>query len=232
MKEVYKKLVNKLRTAEPQPTKYKDSYGGNKDKKLNLRIRTIRRIAKDFVMDHKKLAAEEWVEVFHLLSRGEFDEEKQVIGKILESNKKLRRSIDPQEIDKILSEMKGWSQVDSLCQSVFSAEDLLSNWKSWKGTIMKLSESSNPNKKRASLVLLTAPVRQSDEKIFSELAFCLIDRLKAENNKLVTKAVSWILREMTKNHREEVENYVNQNRKSLPAVAVRETENKLRTGKK
>ncbi len=232
VKPAYAGLVDKLTAACPEPTKHKDNYGGNKDQKLHLRTPTIRKIAQDFVAVNKELTTEKWIELFHLLLGGKFDEEKQLIGKILESNKELRESIDPKEVEKILAKMAGWSQVDSVCQSVFGAKDVLIRWEKWQKTIKNLAKNPNPNKKRASLVLLTAPVRQSTDKRFAELSFEIIDKLKDEENKLVTKAISWLLREMIKNHRGRVEEYLINNRESLPTVAVRETENKLKTGKK
>ena len=82
------------------------------------------------------------------------------------------------------------------------------------------------------MVLLTGPVRNSEDKRLSELAFGNIDELKHEKNILITKAISWLLRDLIKHHREEVERYIEQNRATLPRIAVRETVNKLKSGRK
>ncbi len=232
VKNHYEELVDVLKNKDSNPSKHSDSYGGNKDNKLDLRMSTIRSVAKDFVRENENLKTEEWSKLLLLLSWGDFDEEKQIIGKILESNRKLRRNIDLEVVEKILFEMKGWSQVDSICQSVFKAEDMLARWKSWEKLIKKLSKSESLNKKRASLVLLTAPLRERRDERFLKLSFSLIKKLQNEEDKLITKAISWLLREMIKNYRKEVKNYLDQNEKNLPRVAVRETRNKLKTGKK
>ena len=82
------------------------------------------------------------------------------------------------------------------------------------------------------MVLLTGPVRHSVDMRLSELAFDNIGKLKNESNILITKAVSWLLRDLIKNHKVEVEKYLKQNLNSLSRIAMRETTNKLRSGKK
>ena len=49
---------------------------------------------------------------------------------------------------------------------------------------------------------------------------------------MITKAVSWALREMVKQHRERVAAYLEANRDLLAAHVVREVSNKLETGLK
>lgn len=153
-------------------------------------------------------------------------------GKLLKDYPKLRKKIKPNELDIWLNFLNGWEQVDSICQSVFTAEDILSNWNSWKRTLIAFSKNKNINKRRASLVLLTGPVRQLDDKRFCQLAFALIERLKSEKEILITKAISWLLREMIKNHKNKVAVYLKENKESLPKIAVRETTRKLKTGRK
>lgn len=97
---------------------------------------------------------------------------------------------------------------------------------------MKLAKSEEISKRRASLVLLTKPVRDTYDERLLKLALGNIDRVKGEKDILITKAVSWLLREMVKNYRKEVEEYLDANEDSLPKVAVRETKVKLKTGKK
>lgn len=71
------------------------------------------------------------------------------------------------------------------------------------------------------------PVRQSTDPRVSKLAFKIIDKLKGENHPLVTKAIFWLLRDLIKNHRREVEKYLEENQATLPKIAIRETKRKL-----
>jgi 3-methyladenine DNA glycosylase AlkD len=153
-------------------------------------------------------------------------------GKLLEYLPQLRKQVPPSKVDEWLVNLKGWGQVDSLCQSNFTAEELLSDWNQWKKTIQTLARSKNPNKKRASLVLLTKPVRDSEDEWLARLALETIEHLKSEKDILITKAVSWLLRDLIKNHRRLVKEYLEKNKNTLPRIAVRETRNKLLTGRK
>lgn len=82
------------------------------------------------------------------------------------------------------------------------------------------------------MVFLTKPVKHSQDLRLSKLAFSLVDTLNQESSILLTKAISWLLRNLTKNHRQEVVSYLDSNKNLLPKIAVRETLNKLRTGRK
>lgn len=111
-------------------------------------------------------------------------------------------------------------EVDSICQSNFSAEEMLSDWDTWKKMISDFSTDKNIHRKRVSLVLLTSPVRESTNPELSRLAFVNIERLKGEKDILITRAVSWLLRNLIKNHKNEVKNYLNKNKSSLPKITV------------
>ena len=90
----------------------------------------------------------------------------------------------------------------------------------------------NVHKRRAGLVLLTEPLRESADPRLARLAFANIGKLKGDKDILITKAVSWLLRALIKHHRQEVERYLKDNSNSLPKIALRETRNKLKSGHK
>jgi 3-methyladenine DNA glycosylase AlkD len=60
----------------------------------------------------------------------------------------------------------------------------------------------------------------------------LVLRLAADREAAIPKAISWVLRSHTKHCPGAVAEFVEDNAAALPAVAVRETRNKLRTGTK
>ena len=97
---------------------------------------------------------------------------------------------------------------------------------------MSLSNSDNANKRRASLVLLTGPVRQSTNERVVQLAITVVDQARTDRNPLVTKAVSWLLRALTVNHPEMVAEYLDRHFSDLAPLVLRETRTKLRTGTK
>ncbi|MBK7651308.1 MAG: DNA alkylation repair protein [Flammeovirgaceae bacterium] len=98
--------------------------------------------------------------------------------------------------------------------------------------LIKFSKSKNIQKRRASLVLLCVPLRKPDNEELAEVALQNIERLKGEKEILITKAISWVLRSMIKHYHKRVSTYLTENKTTLPAIAVRETMMKLKTGRK
>lgn len=109
---------------------------------------------------------------------------------------------------------------------------MLADWAAWRKILQVFSRSENIHNQRASLVLLPGPVAHSADSRLAQLAFKNIDCLKGEKSILITKAISWLLRSLVRYHKRELAAYLEQNRKSLPKVAIRETERKLLTGRK
>jgi len=155
-----------------------------------------------------------------------------VAAVILGLSKSFLKNFDPKHLDLWLNYTHGWAENDVLCQSNFGSEILLSNWSKWEKILKEFNQSTNINKRRASLVLLTKSLRQSDDKRLSELAFKNIEKLKTEKEILITKAVSWLLRSLVKFHKDEVAKYLKENKDSLPKIAYREALAKAETGHK
>jgi 3-methyladenine DNA glycosylase AlkD len=145
---------------------------------------------------------------------------------------KIRKELDPHLLDKWLSKLAGWVEIDTLCQSTFTASELLQEWDIWLLLLREFNKSSDISKRRASLVLLVKPVRESADPRLAKIAFENIDRLRFEKEILITKAISWLLRVLIKHHRTEVEAYLTKRAEDLPKIALRETHKKLDTGKK
>ena len=144
----------------------------------------------------------------------------------------LIKYFDPKHLDLWINYTCGWAENDVLCQSNFSANILLSNWTDWQKILKEFNKSPNINKRRASLVLLTKSLRQSDDLRLSKIAFKNIENLKSEKEILITKAVSWALRALVKFHKGEVLIYLEKNKDTLPKIAYREALSKALTGKK
>ncbi len=94
---------------------------------------------------------------------GQSYEEKTLGCMLIEERPEVRALASPGQVVAWLEDLRGWAEVDSLCQSIFSSEELRGHWAAWRGAIAGLSRSPNSNKRRASLVLLTGPVRQSSD---------------------------------------------------------------------
>jgi 3-methyladenine DNA glycosylase AlkD len=234
MNKLHQQILEEIKKKSSNKSKYKDTatYHGSTHMIYPITVPEVRTIAKEFVKENPDLTFKELENLLEELFKGESYTEKTFAPKLLEYYPKLRYKVAPASLDGWLNFLFGWAEIDSLCQSVFSAKELLRNWEEWEKLIKGFSMDKNISKRRASLVLLTGPVYQSDDKRLSVLAFKNIDLLKPEKDILITKAISWILRSLTKYHKEEVGVYLNKNLKTLPKIAIRETSRKLETGKK
>jgi 3-methyladenine DNA glycosylase AlkD len=193
---------------------------------------TERQMIKEWVRRHPDLERSEYVELLNCLYEGKSINEISIASRLLESFPRLRKTVEPRYLDAWLNRLHGWAEVDSLCQSKFSASEVLANLEEWEDLLTRLASDNNVHKKRASLVLLTKPVRDSENTRLANLAFANIDRLKTERDILITKAISWLLRDLIKHNRQRVEAYIKENENTLPKIALRETRMKLLTGTK
>jgi 3-methyladenine DNA glycosylase AlkD len=209
-----------------------DSYGGSGRPYYNASVPARRDMVRRWLKTHKTWTPAQVLEVVDSLFDGESHEEKTLGALILGYHAPARRAVRLPDLDRWLGKVNGWAEVDSLCQNVFPAEDMIADWPGWKALLQRLARDANINKRRAALVLLTGPVRYSDDPRFHDLAVETIDRLKPETPILITKAVSWLLRSMAARRAEDVAQYLDRNETTLPKIALRETRTKLRTGTK
>ncbi len=209
-----------------------NKYLGSPHKLNHLNTPGMQKIAKEWRIAHKDIKAPELFEFLTILFESESFDEKMIAAYILEFLPQQRQEIDLSQLDRWLNRLVGWAEIDTIGTGPFEAKDMLDKWETWQKWLKKWSEDENVNKRRFSLVVLIIPVRDSVEQKLAEMAFENIDKLKSEKDILTTKAVSWILRGLIKNHRHQVEEYLDQNFEILPKITVREVKNKLATGRK
>lgn len=209
-----------------------DSYLSSGHLYLDVSVPHRRAISKAWLKANENIAKAEFCMVLDSLVRGKSHEEKTLACILLASHRGHRATIGPKRLDIWLDHLIGWAEIDSLCANVFKPEELLADWSSWKRFVQTLARDKNVNKRRAALVFLSGPVRYSRDERLSALAFDVIERLKSEREIIITKAVSWLLRSMVTNHKKAVADYIAKNRGALPAIAVRETMRKIKTGRK
>jgi 3-methyladenine DNA glycosylase AlkD len=214
------------------PVKQRPEHLGTKRLWYGLSNAQSRAILLDFITAHKDLSYEDWLALIDALYHGDSYEERCAPRTLFRKFPRYRRALPLAQLDKWLGCLNGWAEVDSTCQTVFSDKDLLADWDLWSALLKSLASDENVNKRRAALVLLTAPISQSPDARLLDQSLALIDRLKGEKDGRVTKAISWLLRKGIKQHRESITAYVEAEASTLPAIAVRETRRKLATGKK
>ncbi len=81
-------------------------------------------------------------------------------------------------------------------------------------------------------LVATVPINRRANTAVPALTLDLVDRTAHERDPMISKAISWALRELTKTHPDAVDAFVASHRGALPAHVLREVNNKLTTGKK
>jgi 3-methyladenine DNA glycosylase AlkD len=234
MHKHHKEILNLIQKNSSKPASdfNINNYLGSKAKYYSIKTLVKRKLIKDWARNNKNIQFSEFIDLLNSLNCGESFQEKSSVAELLTCFKKYRQSLDPFMLDKWLNNLSGWAEIDTLCQSTFEPEELLSKWQEWQKLLKAFVNSKNISKRRASLVLLTKAVRKSKDERLKNFAFKNIKKLQHEKDILITKAVSWLLRSLVKNHKEGVSSYLKENKELLPKIAYRETFSKLKTGKK
>ena len=209
-----------------------DSYLSSGHYYYSVSVPIRRKIAEDWLKKNRKISQKDFAKVIDSLYKGKSHEEKSIASMLLGYSYHRREKIRVKQLAVWLNHLSGWAEIDSLCQNIFTAKEILKDWEKWSAFIRQLSKDENINKRRASLVFLTSPVTYSNDKKLLNFSFEIIEKLKHEKPILITKAISWLLRSTVTLHKREVSVYINKNLKTLPKIAIRETLRKIRTGRK
>lgn len=230
--KIIKEISQMKSNSTPENISFGQRYIGTDKPYHGFTTKQIVDLAKK-IFKENQLNSDEIIQLLNSLYQHGTSYTEIVLGPMILSLSPLTlKNFDPQNLDLWLNYTHGWAENDVLCQSNYTADILLSNWSEWQKILKEFNQSSNINKRRASLVLLTKSLRQSDDPRLSKLAFANVEHLKGETDILITKAVSWILRSLVSFHKDEVLQYLEANKDSLPKIAYRETLSKALTGRK
>jgi 3-methyladenine DNA glycosylase AlkD len=219
------------RSGKPTQHTFLDSYVGNSHPRYPISTPHLRATARNWLKT-TPLTSKEFLSLLTSLIQAPSSTEKTAAGILLDYASQDQINFDPKIYDRWLNHLQGWAEIDALCYGHFKIDQVLEQWNDWKKLLMKLNKSKNINKRRASIVLLCKPLTRTENEAMRKLAFHLIDQLKHEKEILITKAISWTLRSMVKLHKKALQDYLTRNKNSLPAIALRETWTKLKTGRK
>jgi 3-methyladenine DNA glycosylase AlkD len=222
----------KKKSGKPTQHTFLDSYLGNTHPRYPINAPALRTIAKTWMREHREMSGAEFTAMLTSLIEGVSSTEKVMAGILMDYATAEQQDFDPKIFDHWLDHLIGWAEVDAVCTGAYTIRQIPSGWKKWKPLLRKFSKDNNIHKRRASLVFFCSPVRHVTDEALAEVALENVDRLKSEKHVLITKAISWVLRSMVKNFKKEVSRYIQKNSKALPAIAVRETNTVLKTGKK
>jgi len=200
-------------------------------KMYGVRVPQLREIARDWQRAHKAVAREDLMALVEALWDGESREEKMLALYLLQCYKRWIPGLTWAHFERWRQGLDNWEVTDGLGVRTLGPW-LLADPEARLDYLWHLIADEEMWSRRLALVATVWLNRGYQDLSFPDLTLKLIDRVKAERDPMITKAVSWALREMTKTHPDRVDAYVQQNRDALTAHVVREVNNKLRTGLK
>ena len=187
-------------------------------------------ILKSVAPEMNRLPDPELITLLDLLAAGRSHEEKIMLGMLLRMRCTLRGRMRPAYLRRWLIHFSGCAQVDSLCQDVFTSEEILTDWNGWQELLEELSLSADPREQRAGLTLLAGPVRRArDERLLTQARETL-DAALETRDPLVTSAVGRLLGGMVRMYPAEVERFILVNESELSRSILREVRRRLETG--
>ena len=199
---------------------------------LGVRAGDLRKLAQETAKLHPTWPDAAWLALFDLLYAGDLFEQRSLAGLLLGALHPLRRRLELARLRAWLAGLAGWAEVDTTCQSAWTNSEVLARWPEWDVFLDELSRAENVSLRRASLVLLIAPLRHSADPRLTARALANVRRLQPERDRMITKAASWVLRSLIAEQPDTVRAYLDEHTGALHTTVVREVRKKLETGRK
>jgi 3-methyladenine DNA glycosylase AlkD len=112
--------------------------------------------------------------------------------------------------------VSNWATCDTLCNHTIGA--IVEQYPQYLANLKQWAKSDNRWVKRASAVTLIIPAKQGK---FLKDIFEIADILLLDKDDMVQKGYGWMLKDASKQHQEEIFNYVMKNKKVMPRTALR-----------
>jgi len=199
-------------------------------KVYGLRVPQLRDIARAWQRAHKQITCEDLMVLMEALWDGRSREERLSVTYLFEHYKQCAPGLTRGHFERWRQELDNWEVTDGLGWVL--AHWLLGDPDTRLDYLGELIADQDVWSRRLALVATTSINRGHTGFTVPDLTLELVDRVKEERHPMITKAVSWALREMAKTHPDQVAAYLETNREVLAAHVVREVNNKLRTGLK
>jgi 3-methyladenine DNA glycosylase AlkD len=199
-------------------------------KVYGVRVPNLRKIARAWYRAHPEITLENLTALADTLWGGQSREERSLAVLLLEEYADRVPRLSRQHFDRWRQSLDSWESTDGL--GWLLALWVLGDSDSRLGYLEELIADEDVWSRRLPLVA-TARINRGDTGFtIPDLTLQLVDRVKAERHPMITKAVSWALRELIRHHRDQVATYLEENQDVLAGHVVREVNNKLRTGLK
>jgi 3-methyladenine DNA glycosylase AlkD len=196
-----------------------------------VRLADLRSMAGRWHREHPGAGGREIAAVAGALWAKEIREEMVLAALIHGRDAESRRYFGLRTLDRWAATIDNWETADALGMSV------LAPWVADRPdrgfrTLEQLARRRNPWARRLALVGCLGTGRSTEAATWWPAVERLVLRLSSDKEGGIPKAISWVLRIHTHHCPGEVEPFLTRHAGDLPAIAVRETRNKLATGTK
>lgn len=216
--------------ADPQYQASINATAPTKLKVYGVRVPDLREIARAWYREHKQATREEVLTLAEILWNNASHEERQLVTHLFEHYKNWMPTLNKSHFEHWRRGLDNWVITDSL--GWLLGLWVLADPDNRLGYLEELIANKDVWSRRLSLVATVHINRGETGFTAPDLTLQLIDQVKEERHPMMTKAVSWTLRELTRHHRHQVAVYLEENQEVLAKHVVREVNNKLQTGLK
>jgi 3-methyladenine DNA glycosylase AlkD len=232
IKKVHQHFINQIelnveheirdRMLKSIPTQHK-LYG--------VRIPKLRQIAKEWYKKNKNLGFKDFVEIIGVLWKDKSREERTIAIELLNFYKEYIPDISKDLINEWIISLDNWEETDGFALYLVGRW-MLDSFNDRQSYLWELIEDENEWLRRVAVVATIEFNDWKKDNANPELTFKLIDVVKEDKHPMITKAVSWAIRTLIKEHKSEVATYMEKNNSVLAKHIVREVNNKLTSGLK
>ena len=184
----------------------------------------VRRLAAAAAREYRqaRLGFDEILTIVDVLWRGGLLEERSLALILLSKFKRHLERRHWRHFDAYVDSLSNWADTDGLCGCVLAP--LLENEPRLVTQLKNWTRSRNRWRRRAAAVALVPAARRGRH---HDLAYTICDRLAADRDDLVEKAVGWLLKEMSRTHPQSVADYLLTNKKVFSRTTIRYAAEKL-----
>jgi len=139
--------------------------------------------------------------------------------------RRMTRHLTPAHFDTVdpwVDLLTNWANTDGLCAWIIA--DIVKKDPSLTYRLLEWTTSENRWRRRAAAVSLVPIARRGD---MLDQVFQIADRLMADSDDMVRKGVGWLLKEASKEHPQEIRDYLLKWREEASALVLRYASEKL-----
>lgn len=197
---------------------------------LGVRTPEMRQVARSWMAAHKALAPAGVLAIAGALWDAGSRDERMVGLFMLERDKRALRDLTWDHFDRWRGDIDNWIVCDQLATKVFGPWITLDPGRRLPYLDLLIAEPGLYSRRLA--LVATVPLNRTAKTAIPAQTLAMIDRVRHERQAMISKAVSWALRELAKTHAAAVAAYLDAHRQELAGNVVREVANKLETGLK